>query len=88
MTWIAAVSSKGQLTIPKPVRDALKLKAGAKASFSLHEGRVEMRPISSEGVLQWQGALRAEGRATPWEEVRDQVRQAIAEESVREMQGN
>lgn len=87
MTWIVTVSSKGQLTIPKPLREALKLKAGAKVFFSLREGRVEMKPVS-EGILQWQGVLRAEGQATPWEEVRDQVRQAIAEESVREMQGH
>ncbi len=87
MTWIVTISSKGQLTIPKPVREALKLKAGTKVFFSLHEGKVEMKPIS-EGILQWQGALCAEGQTAPWEEVRNQVRQAIAEESIREMQGH
>ena len=87
MTWIATVSSKGQLTIPKPIREALKLKTGTKISFSLHEGKVEMKPVS-EGILQWQGTLRTEAQDTSWEEVRGQVRLAIAQEAIREMQGH
>jgi antitoxin PrlF len=36
----ATVTSKGQVTIPKPIRDRLGIKAGAKVAFSLDkEGR-------------------------------------------------
>ncbi len=87
MIWTATVSSKGQLTIPKPVREALGLKPGAKVLFTLREGKAELKPLSGD-IQQWRGALRAEGPAIPWEEVQEHVRRAIAEEVVREMQSD
>jgi antitoxin PrlF len=87
MVWKATVSSKGQLTIPKPVREALKLKSGAKVLFTLREGKAELELISGD-IQQWRGALGGEGTTTPLEKVQGQVRQAIAEEVVREMQGD
>ncbi len=87
MIWTATVSSKGQLTIPKPVRKALGLKPGAKVLFTLHEGKAELEPISGD-IQQWRGTLRAEGPGVPWAEVREHVRRAIAEETVREMQSD
>jgi AbrB family looped-hinge helix DNA binding protein len=87
MVWKATVSSKGQLTIPKPVREALKLEPGTKVLFTLREGKAELEPVSGD-IQQWRGALRTEGTATPLGKVRGQVRQAIAEEVVREMQGD
>ena len=36
---IATISSKGQITIPKKVRDALKLKAGDKVVIQEENGR-------------------------------------------------
>ena len=85
MIWTATVSSKGQLTIPKPVREALGLKAGEKVLFTLREGKAELEPLSGD-IQRWRGALRAEGPAAPWEDVRGHVRRAIGEEVVREMQ--
>lgn len=39
------VTSKGQVTIPKPVRDLLGLQAGSKVSFRrTADGRVELVP--------------------------------------------
>jgi antitoxin PrlF len=41
----STVTSKGQITIPRQVREALSLKAGHRVSFVLREdGVVEMRP--------------------------------------------
>jgi len=40
------VTSKGQVTIPKPVRDLLGLRAGSRVSFHrTDEGRVELVPV-------------------------------------------
>lgn len=87
MIWKTTVSSKGQLTIPKPVREALKLKPGTKVLLTLREGKVELEPVAGD-IQQWRGSLQAKGPALLLEEVREQVHQAIAEEVVREMQGN
>jgi antitoxin PrlF len=41
----STLTSKGQITIPRAVREALSLKAGHRVSFILREdGVVEMRP--------------------------------------------
>jgi len=87
MVWTATVSSKGQLTIPKPMREALGLKPGAKVLFTLRKGKAELEPISGD-IQQWRGALRAEDPGVPWKKVREHVRRAIAEEAVREMQSD
>lgn len=40
---ISTVTSKGQITIPKSVREALALTAGSKVAFQIHEdGTVSM----------------------------------------------
>ncbi|MBP0614332.1 AbrB/MazE/SpoVT family DNA-binding domain-containing protein [Jiella mangrovi] len=38
------ISSKGQVTLPKPVRDALKLKQGDRIAFVLIDGAVVIQP--------------------------------------------
>lgn len=38
MSYLGTITSKGQTTIPKEVRDRLKLKAGDKVYWSVSEG--------------------------------------------------
>ena len=43
----ATITSKGQVTIPKAVRNSLHLKAGDKLEFIVNEdGRLLVRPVS------------------------------------------
>ena len=45
---LATITSKGQVTLPKPIRDKLRLHAGDKVDFFLRDdGRVEMIPKKS-----------------------------------------
>lgn len=49
---IATLTSKGQLTVPKPIRDRLHLKAGDKVEFVLDEGgRLEVIPVTASVTL-------------------------------------
>jgi antitoxin PrlF len=41
----ATVTSKGQVTLPKPVRDALGLQAGDRVVFRVHEGRAVLAKV-------------------------------------------
>lgn len=41
---IATITSKGQLTIPKSVRDALHLRPGDKVAIRVADGKAELRP--------------------------------------------
>ena len=43
---ISTLTSKGQLTVPKEVRERLKLKTGDKIQFMINkEGKIELSPI-------------------------------------------
>lgn len=44
---IARMSSKGQLVIPKKIREALNLKPGTEFEVELLEGQVLLRPVMS-----------------------------------------
>jgi antitoxin PrlF len=58
------VTRKGQVTIPKPVRDRLGIKPGSKVDFEIAEdGRTYLRRIS-KGRVQPSRFLRMRGTAT------------------------
>jgi AbrB family looped-hinge helix DNA binding protein len=57
---IATVSSKGQLVIPKKVRDALNIKAKQKVLLKLVGGRAELTPVPEDPVEAFCGVF-AEG---------------------------
>jgi AbrB family looped-hinge helix DNA binding protein len=43
----STLTSKGQITIPKPVRDALRLTPGAQVEFAINpQGEVVLRPAA------------------------------------------
>ena len=57
------ITTKGQVTIPKPVRDFLGLKAGSKVSFNrTKDGRVEIVPEDEPAGVSRFGALRGHAR--------------------------
>ena len=44
----ATLTSKGQITLPKPLRDLLNLNAGDRIEFLLEKnGRIELIPVSA-----------------------------------------
>ncbi len=71
----ATVTSKGQITIPKAVRDTLELKPGDRVAFHVREdGVVEVQAETSD-VMALKGALKARRRGVTLEE----MERAIAE---------
>lgn len=54
---LAKVTAKGQLTLPKMLRDRLQLRAGDKVEFLVHDdGRVEMLAVTAS-VTQLKGMV-------------------------------
>ena len=60
---MATLTTKGQITIPKAVRDRLELRTGDEVEFTIEsDDRVTLRPARIDvGALK--GALRRPGRA-------------------------
>jgi len=58
----ATLTSKGQTTIPKEIRDGLSMKAGDRMTFTLMpDGTVVMR-VKTKSVTELAGMLRKKGR--------------------------
>ena len=61
MTVTAKITSKGQITLPKKVRDILHLREGVFVVFEQEDGQIRIKPAPS--LLDYKGYLR--GRAKP-----------------------
>jgi antitoxin PrlF len=74
MDVMARLSSKGQLTVPKRVRDALDLREGDQVVFRVEGKRAVLG--RAPDLLDLAGAVSvpAEKRGAPWDEVRRRVR--------------
>ena len=58
----ATLTSKGQTTIPKQIRDSLSMKAGDRMTFTLMpDGTVVMR-VKTKSVTELAGMLHKKGR--------------------------
>ena len=69
------VTSKGQVTLPKRIRDALGLVPGTSVEFSLEPGRVVLRKRASADPFQeWEGFLRGKLPAASADEFIEIVR--------------
>lgn len=75
----AKLTTKGQVTIPKEVREALQVDAGDRVQFFIREdGVVELRPLTVDlGDLY--GILEHEGRAVSVEAMDEAIGKAVVE---------
>jgi len=80
----ATISSKGQITIPKAVREQLQVDTGDRVLFFVREdGVVELRPETVD-LLDLVGLLEPEdGRHVSVEQMNTAVEQAAAKAEVR-----
>ena len=52
----ATMTSKGQVTVPKPIRDKLRLKPGDRIDFLLEDGGARITPVKAS-VTELKGML-------------------------------
>lgn len=86
MVWTATLSSKGQLVLPKAVRDKLDVKPGDKVVFVARHGRIELQTYSGD-ILRWYGAVEVDG-PQDWEQIQAATTLNRVEEVVRESQSD
>ena len=71
----ARVTSKGQVTIPKSVRDALELQTGDEVVFRVERSRAVLAKTPSLLELAGTVAVPAYKRGTAWDEVLRRTRE-------------
>ena len=78
MEIAAKISSKGQITLPRAVREALSLEEGDRVIFRVEGDRAVMARTPDLLALAGSVSVPAAKRDTPWSEVLRQTRQARA----------
>jgi antitoxin PrlF len=77
---VSHITSKGQVTVPKAVRDALKLKEGDRVVFRVAGERAELARTAD--LLELAGAVSVAAEpaeiSAGWDEVRRQLRRTRA----------
>ncbi len=76
-TLTATITSKGQITIPKSVRDALGLAEGQQVIFMLEDGRAYLHPVARKSLLELRGVA-AGLRPFPGREAEREAAEAAA----------
>ena len=66
----ATVAERGQITLPKSVRDALGLTKGSKLKIELIEGRIVMRKDVDDAISRLRGRFKLDGFANTDEAMR------------------
>jgi len=79
---LATVTSKGQVTIPKEIRDLLHIRTNDKLDFVLEGERVVIAPVKT--LLDLRGAVRAEGKGD-FPQERARAKAAVAKRVGEEM---
>ena len=62
MSADATLTSKGQTTIPKDIRDSLGMKSGDRIMFTLMPGGTVLMRLKNKSVMSLAGSLRKKGR--------------------------
>jgi AbrB family looped-hinge helix DNA binding protein len=76
MAVTAKVTSKGQITIPKEVRDSLRLTEGCVVVFESRDGEAVIRRVKT--LQDFRGSLRAKGGKFDFNEARRAARTHVA----------
>lgn len=58
----ATLTSKGQMTLPKDIRDSLGLKTGNRMSFTLMPDGTVLLRVKNKSIMSLAGSLRRKGR--------------------------
>lgn len=81
----AKVSKKGQVTIPKPIREKLKIGNHGGVLFLIEDDAVLLQGVSGARNEELAGSLkRYAGRYVPLDQVRKKIKGKIARDAARE----
>ncbi len=77
----SVVTSKGQTTIPKEIRELLKLKPKDRLYYLIEEGKVVLKPLHGD-ILELRGSVPPKRRPEDFEAIRSATRKAVVKKIV------
>jgi AbrB family looped-hinge helix DNA binding protein len=85
MIFTTTTTSKGQVTIPKKVRDQLGLKKGVKIDIYTTKDGFTGRPHRESKILEYAGDLAHLDKGEPLSEIREKAQKLAAKEIVKHL---
>jgi AbrB family looped-hinge helix DNA binding protein len=79
LTKIATITSKGQITIPKEVRQALQVKENDQLLFTIEGDRAVVTPLRRRPLTSFRGALPATRPYPGMEAIREELHRELGE---------
>lgn len=79
----AKVTFKGQITIPKAVRDALDIREGDSVAFQVENGHAVVKPLRKKALSHYFGVFPAKRPYPGHETIRKEARHMIVERLTR-----
>lgn len=73
----SVITRKGQTTIPKEIREFLRLKPNDKLFYIVEDSKVILKPIHGD-ILQLRGSVPSRERLADFEKIRETTRKQIA----------
>ena len=73
----STLTRKGQVTIPKPIRDRLKVKEGEKVFFVMRGNEVVLKVLRGT-ILDLKGSVKASAHPEDFEAIRGSVKKAVS----------
>jgi len=81
----AKISKKGQVTIPKPIREQLKIKNEGGVLFLLEDGEVKLKGVPGDQASSLAGSLKKYAKKyVPLTEIRKEIKGKITDEAASE----
>ena len=85
MSITTTITSKGQLTIPKPIREKLGLKTGSRVDIYPTENSFIGKPQRKSRILDFAGDLKHLDKGEPLREIREKAQELAAKEIVNKL---
>lgn len=83
VTNVATITSKGQITIPKEVRQALQVKENDQLLFTIEGGQAVITPLRRRPLISFRGALPATRPFLGMEAIREELHRELGERMAR-----
>jgi len=81
----AKVSKKGQITIPKPIREKLKIEKDGAVLFLVEDNEIKLKGVPGVQSKQLAGSLKKyAGKYVPLNKIREKVKEKVANEAAGE----
>ncbi|MFB6226657.1 MAG: AbrB/MazE/SpoVT family DNA-binding domain-containing protein [Candidatus Paceibacteria bacterium] len=80
----AKITTKGQVTIPAPIRKKLGLNAQDKVIFELTEGNLKLKPVTKKDFMDLAGSVDHEDGEIDFDNLREEMEKDKAKEIIKE----